>query len=169
MKKSITGPKISSDFLKVIRLIAKFKSVGINKRAIFKELKNLYWQLDEPARYHVIVELIKSRYREALNFFKNVLSKDESELIRHEVAFGIGVMGTAKYQSVLVDVLKKDSAQIVRHEAAIALATVGNKACVKILKETINNPQEKKVVIESARYSFNIILGNIQMERKNKE
>jgi HEAT repeat protein len=104
------------------------------------------------ARYTAVVRVIENKRIDAADFLNAVLLNDESALIRHEAAFGLGVLGARNYQDSLLTALGTDPDSIVRHEAAIALALVGGSQAIEPLKTATKD--RDSVVAESAQYAL---------------
>lgn len=70
--------------------------------------------------------------------------KDESDLLKHELAYVLGQTKNLYAIDALQAVLKDDKNQtpIVRHEAAEALGAIGDKRSLDILKTYLNDPLE---------------------------
>lgn len=68
---------------------------------------------------------------------------DDSELLKHEVAYCLGQTHNLKAAPILRDVLSnKDQQCMVRHEAAEALGALGDKESLPLLKSYFNDPNE---------------------------
>lgn len=68
---------------------------------------------------------------------------DDSELLKHEVAYCLGQTHNLKAAPILRDVLSnKDQQCMVRHEAAEALGALGDKESLPLLKAYFNDPNE---------------------------
>lgn len=69
--------------------------------------------------------------------------KDDSELLKHEVAYCLGQTHNLQAAPVLREVLaNKDQQCMVRHEAAEALGALGDKDSLEMLTNYFNDPQE---------------------------
>lgn len=54
-----------------------------------------------------------------------ILKKDSSPVIRHEVAFILGTVKTPRSLALLVEAIKNDQSDLVRHEAIEAIGDLG--------------------------------------------
>ena len=61
--------------------------------------------------------------------------KDESALLRHEVAYALGQKEDTSAIPILIDTLRNDCDAMVRHEAAEALGAIGSPEALKTLEE----------------------------------
>ncbi|XP_001365032.1 deoxyhypusine hydroxylase [Monodelphis domestica] len=67
--------------------------------------------------------------------------RDESALLKHELAYCLGQMQDTRAIPVLVEVLKDTNQEpMVRHEAGEALGAIGNPAVLELLKEFSKDP-----------------------------
>ena len=69
----------------------------------------------EEVRYKLVTDLTAMKFAGVVPFLTDVLYNDESPLIRHEAAFGIGTLGSARDSAPLIHALKYDSSNMVRH------------------------------------------------------
>lgn len=123
---------------------------------ILNRLEDIYKISNEATRYKIISELVDMEFKEALPFFLDGLKNDPSGLIRHEAAFGIGLMGNKSHCEALIEVMLNDRNPIVRHEAAIAIAELGNQEHIEILAKVCEDAHED--VIASAQFAIQNIL-----------
>lgn len=116
------------------------------------QLELLYEQGGEEIRYKILTEVIDMEYSGAIRLLLKVLKTDTSPLLRHEAAFGLGVLRRPANPSPLVDAMLTDPNLMVRHEAAIALAEVGNEEALEALSRAAQD--ERTEVAASARYAI---------------
>ena len=119
-------------------------------------VRSIFNSAGELVRYKIVTDLTAMKFAGVVPFLTDVLRNDEIPLIRHEAAFGIGTLGSAKDSAPLIDALKYDRSNMVRHEAAIALAEIGGKDAIPVLEAatTDNDPN----VASSARFAIQSIL-----------
>lgn len=68
--------------------------------------------------------------------------KDESALLKHELAYCLGQIKSENALSILESVLRnKEEDPMVRHEAAEALGAISAESALPILREYINDPE----------------------------
>ena len=97
-------------------------------------LKAVYNSATEIVRYKIVTDLTEIKSTTPVPFLVEVLRNDESAMVRHEAAFGIGALGRENDSVHLIDSLKNDPSNIVRHEAAIALAEIGGSDAIPALE-----------------------------------
>jgi deoxyhypusine monooxygenase len=61
--------------------------------------------------------------------------KDDSALLRHEVAYALGQKEELAAVPILIDTLRNDKDAMVRHEAAEALGAIGAPQAIAVLEE----------------------------------
>ena len=119
-------------------------------------VRSIFNSAGELVRYKIVTDLTAMKFGGVVPFLTDVLRNDESPLIRHEAAFGIGKLGSARDSTPLIDVLKYDRSNMVRHEAAISLAEIGGKDAIQVL-ETATTDSDPAVA-SSARFAIQSIL-----------
>lgn len=107
-------------------------------------------------RYKIVTDLTELNYIGAAPFLIETLENDPIPLIRHEAAFGIGVLGKTRYAKPLARALLKDESAMVRHEAAVALAEIGSIDEVAVLQAATTD--NDKAVALSAEFAIQSIL-----------
>lgn len=125
------------------------------KESMFN-VRTLYNSSNEEIRYKIVTDLTAMKFSGVVPFLVEVLRNDGSPLIRHEAAFGIGVLGSERDAASLIEALKSDLSGIVRHEAVVALAEIGGKNAISVLEEATND--RSPYVASSARYAIQSIL-----------
>jgi len=123
---------------------------------ILARLEDIYKVSIEPTRYKIISELVDMEFKEAIPLLLDGLKNDPSGLVRHEAAFGIGIMGNKSHCEALIEVMLNDKNPMVRHEAAIALAELGSQEHIEILTKVCEDAHED--VIASAHFAIQNIL-----------
>ena len=119
-------------------------------------VRSTFNSADELVRYKIVTDLTAMKFRGVVPFLTDVLRNDESPLIRHEAAFGIGTLGSARGSAPLIDALKYDRSNFVRHEAAIALAEIGSEDAIPVLEAATTDSDP--AVASSARFAIQSIL-----------
>ncbi|KAG1138050.1 hypothetical protein G6F37_012048 [Rhizopus arrhizus] len=72
--------------------------------------------------------------------------KDDSELLKHELAYCLGQIGNPKANAILSEVLEDlNEHEMVRHEAAEALGAIGSLESLPILEKYLNDKNESVV------------------------
>ena len=97
-------------------------------------LKAVYKSATEIVRYKIVTDLTDMKSSTPVPFLVEILRNDESAMVRHEAAFGIGALGRENDSAHLFDSIKNDPSNIVRHEAAIALAEIGGLEAIPALE-----------------------------------
>ena len=120
-----------------------------------EDLILFYGESDESTRYKIVSELIDTEYSGIRPFLKKVLLDDESPLLRHEAAFGLGVFKKAADIPYLTQALLSDNNEMVRHEAAIALAAIGSESSLWALELAMKDCS--KAVASSAKFAIQSI------------
>ena len=110
----------------------------------------------EEVRYKLVTDLTAMKFAGVVPFLTDVLYNDESSLIRHEAAFGIGTLGSARDSAPLIHALKYDSSNMVRHEVAIALAEIGGTDAIPVLEAATTDSDP--AVASSAQFAIQSIL-----------
>ena len=116
----------------------------------------IYRRADDVARYKIVTDLTELNYSRVVPFLIDVLENDPIPLVRHEAAFGIGVLGNARDAKTLARVLLSDESPTVRHESAIALAEIGGQGEIPAL-ETAATDEDEGVAL-SAKFAIQSIL-----------
>ena len=119
-------------------------------------LKAIYDSATEIVRYKIVTDLPEMKSVSLVPFLVEVLRNDESVMIRHEAAFGIGALGRENDSAPLIESLENDSSNIVRHECAIALAEVGDIEAIPALEGASKDSDPN--VASSARFAIQSIL-----------
>ena len=128
-----------------------------------KTIHLLYAQASEPTKYKILDGLIDTGFSGARWLLLDVLANEESPLLRHEAAFGLGILKGRSEMEALTRAMLHDPHEIVRHEAAIALAEVGDEGCLPALERALEDVSG--AVVDSARYaSQNIQFRSIKQE-----
>lgn len=124
-------------------------------------LEEQYSRGNDETRYKIVTELIEMEYAGARSLLVKALRDDPSPLIRHEAAFGLGILRHPGNVASLVEALLCDRNLMVRHEAAIALAELGDEGCIAALDEATRDPAPE--VALSAKYAIqNVRLRHLQ-------
>ena len=119
-------------------------------------IRSIYETADEECRYKIVTDLTAMKFSGVVPFLVDALCNDESALVRHEAAFGIGTLGSRRNCGPLIEALKNDESEMVRHEAAIALAEIGGVNSIPDLElATIDHDP---AVASSARFAIQSIL-----------
>lgn len=116
------------------------------------QLELMYHNGCDEVRYKVITELIDLECKAARPLLVEALATDTDPLVRHEAAFGLGVLCEASNIAPLRRALQNDENLMVRHEAAIALAEYPTEEVRQALAEALSD--ESPEVVSSARYSL---------------
>ena len=119
------------------------------------KLEAIYRRGSDEVRYKVITNLIDIEYTGSLPLLVEALQSDDSPLVRHEAAFGLGILGDSSYSSILTYAILNDDNLMVRHEAAIALAEMGGDAALGALVQACRD--ESPEVAASAKYALQSI------------
>ncbi len=125
-------------------------------REAMSRIRSIFNSADEEIRYKIVTDLTAMKFAGVVPFLIDVLRNDQSPLIRHEAAFGIGTLGSARDSTPLIDALKYDLSNMVRHEAAVALAEIGGKDAIPVLEATTTDSDPS--VASSARFAIQSIL-----------
>ena len=120
--------------------------------AVLVDLTGLFSCEVEEVRYEILTELIELEYVGSRALLLGALQSDKSALVRHEAAFGLGIVGTQTHVGPLCHAMLNDASAMVRHEAAVALANIGGDAALEALaRATLDSDPE---VAASARYGI---------------
>ncbi len=125
-------------------------------REAMGRVRSIFSSASEEIRYKIVTDLTAMKFAGVVPFLTDVLRNDESPLIRHEAAIGIGTMGNARGSAPLIDALKYDTNNMVRHEAAIALAEIGSRDAILALEAATTDSDP--TVASSARFAVQSIL-----------
>ena len=131
-----------------LRYAASGHSVTQNR----EHLEALYHRSDAVTRYKVLTELIDIEYSGVRPLLLEALRYDDSALVRHEAAFGLGLLGDGTCVNALIEALLDDENLMVRHEAAIALAEVGGEEALEALEKASHEQQAE--VATSAKFAI---------------
>jgi len=115
-------------------------------------------------RFRAIFLLKNIGTDEAVVALAQALAKDESALLRHEVAYCIGQMGSPIAIPYLERVLETDANSMVRHEAGEALGAIGLKECLPILERYRNDPAQE--VSETCEIAISVV--NWKLDHPNE-
>lgn len=115
-------------------------------------LVSIFQYSSDATRYKIVSELIDLEYTGARPLLLDTLKNDKNPLIRHEAAFGLGILGNSSDCEALIDAMLNDSDPMVRHEAAIALAAIGGKESLLGLKTALQDSMS--AVSASASYAI---------------
>ena len=121
-----------------------------------ERIEFIYHSADEVVRYKIVTDLTEMKSVSLVPFLVEVLRNDESAMIRHEAAFGIGALGRENDSAPLIESLENDSSKTVRHECAIALAEVGDIEAIPALEGASKDSDPN--VASSARFAIQSIL-----------
>lgn len=122
---------------------------------VMDRIESFYREGSEEVRYEVLTRLVDMEYVGVRALLRQALQSDSSALVRHEAAFGLGIMGQPSDASLLAGIMLNDDNLMVRHEAAVALAEVGNES---ILGELESASRDKSPEVSaSARFAIQSI------------
>ncbi len=161
MTTAIESHEVRPDFLEVSDLIEELHSSltgGVATRTpteAMARLTSIYRGAPEEVRYEVLTELVGLEYIGARELLVEALQHDKSALVRHEAAFGLGIVGTSRHITVLKNAMLEDPNPMVRHEAAIALAMIGGEGALGALSKAERDSDPE--VAASARYGVQIV------------
>ena len=124
----------------------------------------IFRSADNVTRYKIVTDLTELNYSRLVPFLIDVLENDPTPLVRHEAAFGIGVLGGARVAQTLARVLLCDESPTVRHESAIALAEIGSLGEIPAL-ETATTDEDEGVAL-SATFAIQSILLYIYQDQR---
>ena len=152
---------VEGDFLKADEAIEalhaalRYTNQGQSVSEGMSRLEEIYRRGNEEVRYKILTDLIEIEYTGARSLLIEALQSDESALVRHEAAFGLGVLGNQTHASILVHATLNDDNLMVRHEAAIALASAGREGALGALVKASRDSRPE--VAASARYAIQSI------------
>jgi len=120
-------------------------------------LTDLYCTSPEVIRFRIIHVLADFPIEQVRQLLEQALDADESSLVRHEAASGLGMMGDSSTIELLISAVKDDPSYLVRHEAALALESIGDETAFPALEQGLNddNPEvviSCQVALSSIRY-----------------
>eukprot|EP00241_Pyramimonas_parkeae_P006566 CAMPEP_0114230268 /NCGR_PEP_ID=MMETSP0058-20121206/3374_1 /TAXON_ID=36894 /ORGANISM="Pyramimonas parkeae, CCMP726" /LENGTH=340 /DNA_ID=CAMNT_0001341447 /DNA_START=41 /DNA_END=1063 /DNA_ORIENTATION=- len=96
-----------------------------------------------PARFRALFSLRGIGGAQAIAAMLDGL-KDDSALLRHEIAFCLGQMQDSAAVPFLVDILKNaEEHPMVRHEAAEALGAIATEECLTPLQDNLQDPAQE--------------------------
>lgn len=164
MATSAINNAIEPDFVTAESILEKLYAVLRYRDSRFslvesiKELEELFSRGSEVVRYKILTELIYMECKQGIPLLVIALQDDTSALVRHEGAFGLGILGNQSHCETLINTLNNDESPMVRHEAAIALAETGGENQLDTLYKITEdgNPE----VAASAKFAIQ----NIQMK-----
>ena len=104
-----------------LKLIEEMENEFNNKNTEF--FNELAFHHDPVIRTRSICIIAEIGGNEAVNIISKVLKEDVDELVRHEAAVALGVIGSEDARGILVDALK-DSNEEVKKSAIVALANL---------------------------------------------
>lgn len=168
MESVLTQGAVDLDFIEADEVLddlhsaLRYQSANLSLGKILLRLEKIYERAGEVTRYKILTEMIDMECKEGIPLYLNILEKDKSALVRHEAAFGIGIIGNKSHCDALINSLVKDRSPMVRHEAAIALAEIGGEEHLKILLEATKDKSLE--VSSSARFAIQ----NIQLNQNLK-
>lgn len=119
-------------------------------------IRLIFNSADEEVRYKIVTDLTAMKFAGVVPFLADVLCSEISPFVRHEAAFGIGALGSARDSTSLLEALKNDESNIVRHEAAVALAETGGEYVIPALEAATMDSDP--TVASSARFAIQSIL-----------
>jgi len=138
--------------LEAMHSILRYRDPRFSLKDTLEHLEDIYRRGAEVTRYKIFSELIDIECKEALPLLIHGLKEDGSGLVRHEAAFGIGLLGSTEHGEILMDTLLNDNNPMVRHEAAIALAEIGSESVIDTLIKATQDPSQE--VSTSARFAL---------------
>lgn len=130
---------------------------------VMSRLEAIYRRSGEETRYEILTNLIELEYIGARAVLAEALQGDDSALVRHEAAFGLGVLGNKEHVNTLIHAMLRDGNAMVRHEAAIALAAIGGEEALESLHTAAQDRCAE--VAGSARYALQSVCLRIGEER----
>mmetsp|Transcript_62661 Transcript_62661/g.167955 ORF Transcript_62661/g.167955 Transcript_62661/m.167955 type:complete len:281 (+) Transcript_62661:59-901(+) len=89
--------------------------------------------------------------------------KDESALLRHEIAYALGQKEDISALPILIQTLRDDKDPMVRHEAAEAIGAIGEPASLSILEEF------EHCDVEEVAHTCQLALDRIRWKSENKD
>ena len=146
----------ADEALEFLYIAIRDRSNRFSIRETMGRVRSIFNTANEEVRYKIVTDLTAMKFAGVVPFLTDVLRNDESPLIRHEAAFGIGTLGSARDSASLIDALKYDTSNMVRHEAAIALAEIGGKGAIPVL-EVVTADSDPSIA-SSARFAIQSIL-----------
>jgi len=162
MSSVVTQVELDPNFAKADNLLEDLYAATVYNDSRFSipnivnRLEDIYKVSNEATRYKIFSELVDMEFKEAFPLFLDGLKNDPSGLVRHEAAFGIGIMGNKSHCEALIEALLNDKNPMVRHEAAIAMAELGSQEHIEILAKACEDTHQDVVV--SAQFAIQNIL-----------
>ena len=146
----------ADEALEFLYIAIQDRSNRFSVRKTMGRVTSIFNTANEEVRYKIVTDLTAMKFGGVVPFLTDVLRNDESPLIRHEAAFGIGKLGSARDSTPLIDALKYDPSNMVRHEVAVALAEIGGKDAIPVLEATTTDSDPS--IASSARFAIQSIL-----------
>jgi HEAT repeat protein len=115
-------------------------------------LQTVYDGANAVMQYKLLTEAIDTRCVLLRPLLRDALSNNASALVRHEAAFGLGILGDSSDCTVLCRSVLSDEHLMVRHEAAIALGVIGDEQSLPALEQAATETELS--VVESAKYAL---------------
>ena len=162
MASDVCSIQLTPDFVEADDAIEALNGVLHNENRdqsltqMMAKLEEIYHRGSEEVRYKVLTNLIDIEYVGARALLRDALLSDRSALVRHEAAFGLGIIGKGTPDAnTLVHAMLSDENFMVRHEAAIALSSVGGDNALGVLLRAAKD--ESPEVAGSARFAIQCI------------
>ena len=146
----------ADEALEFLYIAIRDRSNRFSVRETMGRVRSIFNTANEEVRYKIVTDLTAMKFAGVVPFLKDLLRNDKSPLIRHEAAFGIGMLGSVRDSAPLIEALKHDKSNMVRHEAAIALAEVGSGDAILALEAATTDSDP--AVVSSARFAVQSIL-----------
>ena len=119
-------------------------------------LNGFYANPKTSVRFKIVYEVSRFACPESVALLTRALIEDESPLVRHEAASGLGEIGDLTVIPILVNFGLRDSSPIVRHEAAMALDSIGDETVLLDLRRCLSD--EDPIVVASCEVAISSIL-----------
>ena len=142
----------AEEALESLNFVLRHPEVPSSLAEEMERIRLIYVRGSESTKYKILTELIDIEFTGTRPLLLEVLMNDESPLLRHEAAFGLGIFKKESDREALIEAMLHDSHEMVRHEAAIALAEIGDEECLPALKKA--SQDESVAVSSSARYAI---------------
>ena len=123
---------------------------------ILQETARLFKNSTTVTQYKLLTEAVELQCAHIVTLLRVALLENESALVRHEAAFGLGLLGDSSDIVLLANAMLSDPHLMVRHEAAIALGAIGDATALASLAEAVHDPEIS--VAESARFGLEQVL-----------
>ncbi|KAI8969294.1 armadillo-type protein [Mycotypha africana] len=115
-------------------------------------------------RFRTLFTLKNIATDQAIDIIAKALN-DESELLKHELAYCLGQIGNPRANTVLSKVLENlEEPEMVRHEAAEALGAIGSLESIPVLKKHLSD--QSRSVVETCELAIDKI--DYDNDPKNK-